>query len=106
MGNLLTSELFDSLKTGMVVAVTWRSCMSSRTKPLLLRVGRRSWSKKHQTATLALDNLNGSKGREMNRVRLYKRADGQVYEALGDLAVTFTSFAVVPEPTDAVEEQC
>lgn len=91
---MVTAEMFDSLKTGTLVTITWRSCMSSRREPLQLRVGRRSSSKKHGTVTLALDNVDGSKGREMNRIRLYKRPDGTVSEALGDMAITLTSFAV------------
>jgi hypothetical protein len=99
---MVTPEMFDGLKPGTLVSITWRSCMSTRTEPLVLRVGRRTHSK-GGVSTLHLNRPDGRKVAEMSRIRLYKRSGGEpdgtitvgVYPALGDMAVSFTSFEIV-----------
>jgi hypothetical protein len=91
---VLTSELFDSLKSGQTVRVSFDSCMASG-NALTLKVGRLSYSKKYNVHTLALNPADGRKPSEMVRIKLYKRSTGRVSMALGDMATNLTSFEIV-----------
>ena len=90
----ITSETFDNLKTGQLVTIKFGSCMVSYAVATM-KVGRRSFSKKYGTTTLALDPADGRKVGSMARLRLYKRMSGHVSLAMGDMAAFVTSFEVV-----------
>jgi hypothetical protein len=93
---VITAETFDSLKTGQRVRVAFSSCMAcSDDAGVVLKVGRRSASKKYNVVTLALDPVDGRKVHAMSKLRLYKRASGNVSLALGDMATAVTRFEIV-----------
>jgi hypothetical protein len=90
----ITPALFDSLKSGQTVRVSFTSCMTVGNE-LTLKVGRSSYSKKYNVHAITLNPADGSKVSEMAKIKLYLRGTGRVSMALGDMATLVTSFEVV-----------
>lgn len=91
----ITSTVFDSLRAGQRVRVSFAGCMSAGAN-LTLKVGRRSRSKKWNTDSITLEPANGAKVSPMAKLRLLHRcANGSVTLAQGDMATTVTAFEII-----------
>lgn len=89
------ATVFDSLRAGQVLKISFQSCMAATdTNGIEFTVGRRSHSKKYNVSTVSLYPA-GRPAKGPAQFKLYKRANGNVSMAHGNMAVMIGSVEAV-----------